>query len=134
MTIVFALLAALCNAINVSTQHIASTSDPKKSKGWKLVVYLFSSPLWLLGWVALAGAFIFQALALHRGEMSVVQPLLVTELVFVLVVRRVVIHQTIRAITWWAGVLTCVMLALCWLVGWWARGDLNPHVLSDTGT
>lgn len=22
-----------------------------------------------------------------------------------------------------------------WLVGWWcARGDLNPHVLADTGT
>ena len=112
MTIVFALLAALCNAVNVTTQHIASISDPKKSKSWQLVLYLFSSPLWLLGWVALAGAFIFQALSLHRGQMSVVQPLLVTELVFVLVLRRVVIRQTIRAITWWAGVLTCVMLAL----------------------
>jgi hypothetical protein len=44
--------------------------------------------------------------------MSVVQPLLVTELVFVLVLRRVVIHQSIRAITWWAGGLTCVTLAL----------------------
>ena len=112
MTIVFALLAALSNAVNVTTQHIASTSDPKKSKGWRLVVYLFSSPLWLLGWVALAGAFVFQALSLHRGEMSVVQPLLVTELVFVLVLRRVVVHQAIRAITWWAAGLTCVMLAL----------------------
>jgi hypothetical protein len=112
VTIVFALLAGLFNAVNVTTQHIASTSDPKKSKGWGLVVYLFSSPLWLLGWVALAGAFVFQAFALHQGQMSVVQPLLVTELVFVLVLRRVVIHQTIRPITWWAAGLTCVMLAL----------------------
>jgi hypothetical protein len=112
VTIGFALLAALCNAINVTTQHIASTSDPQKSKGWRLVRYLFSSPLWLLGWAALAAAFVFQALSLHRGEMSVVQPLLVTELVFVLVLRRVVIHQSIRAITWWAGGLTCVTLAL----------------------
>jgi drug/metabolite transporter (DMT)-like permease len=112
VTIVFALLAALCNAVNVTTQHVASTGDPKRSKGWRLVLYLFSSPLWLLGWVALAAAFVFQALSLHRGEMSVVQPLLVTELVFVLVLRRVVIHQAIRAITWWAAGLTCLMLAL----------------------
>ena len=112
MTILFALLAALCNALNVTTQHIASTSDPKKSKGWRLVVYLFSSPLWLLGWVALAGSFLFQALALHRGQMSVVQPLLVTELVFVLVLRRLWIHQAIRPITWWSAALTCVMLSL----------------------
>jgi hypothetical protein len=112
LTIFFALLAALCNALNVTTQHIASTGDPKKSKGWRLVVYLFSSPLWLLGWVALAGAFLFQAISLHRGQMSVVQPLLVTELVFVLVLRRVWIHQAIRTITWWSAIVTCLMLAL----------------------
>ena len=41
-----------------------------------------------------------------------VQPLLVTELVFVLVLRRVVIHQAIRAITWWAAGSTCLALAL----------------------
>jgi drug/metabolite transporter (DMT)-like permease len=112
LTILFALLAALCNAINVATQHVASTGDPRRSTGWRLVVYLFSSPLWLLGWVALAGAFVFQALALHRGEMSVVQPLLVTELVFVLVLRRVWLHQPLRPVTWWAAALTCVFLAL----------------------
>jgi hypothetical protein len=112
VTILFALAAALCNALNVATQHVASTSDPKRSKGWRLVLYLFRSPLWLLGWVALAGSFLFQALALDRGQLSVVQPLLVTELVFVLVLRRVWIHQSIRSITWWAAALTSVMLAL----------------------
>lgn len=112
MTILFALLASLCNALNITTQHVASTSDPKKSSGWRFVLYLFTSPLWLLGWVALAGSFLFQALALHRGEMSVVQPLLVTELVLVLGLRRVWIHQAIRPITWWAAGVTCVTLAL----------------------
>ncbi len=112
LTLLFALLAALCNAFNVTTQHLASTTNPKESKGWRFVVYLFTSPLWLLGWVALAGAFIFQAIALHLGLMSVVQPLLVTELVFVLVLRRIWIHQSICAITWWSAVLTCLMLTL----------------------
>jgi len=112
MTIVYALLTALCNALNTTMQHKASIASPQRTKGWRLVIYLFENPLWLLGWIALGGAFVFQALALHRGQMSVVQPLLVTELVFALVLRRIWIHQVIRTITWWAAILTCISLAL----------------------
>jgi hypothetical protein len=43
VVIVFALLAALSNAVNVTTQHIASTADPRGSSGWRLVLYLFRS-------------------------------------------------------------------------------------------
>ena len=70
MVIVFALLAALSNAVNEATQHIASTAAPRKSSGRRLIVYLFHSPLWLFGWVALIAAFVFQALALHNGQIS----------------------------------------------------------------
>lgn len=112
MTILFALVAAFCNALNLVTQHIASISDPGHSKGWRFVRYLLSNPLWLFGWVALAGAFVFQALALHNGQMSVVQPLLVTELVFALVLRRFWVHQQIRRVTWVAAALVCGSLAL----------------------
>jgi hypothetical protein len=112
VTIVYALLAALGNALNVTTQHAASVSGPKKAAGRRFLAYLLHNPLWLSGWVALIGAFVFQALALHVGQISVVQPLLVTELVFTLVLRRVWIHQSIRPVTWWAGALTCLALAL----------------------
>jgi drug/metabolite transporter (DMT)-like permease len=112
VVILFALLAALCNAVNEATQHIASTADPRRSSGWRLVQYLFRNPLWLFGWVALIGAFVFQALALHNGLISVVQPLLATELVFMLVLRRFWIHQSIRLITWGAAALTCVSLTV----------------------
>jgi drug/metabolite transporter (DMT)-like permease len=110
--IVFALLAAFCNAVNEATQHIASTASPRRSSGWQLVVYLFRNPLWLFGWVALIGAFVFQALALHIGLISVVQPLLATELVFMLMLRQFWIHQSIRLITWGAAALTCASLAV----------------------
>jgi drug/metabolite transporter (DMT)-like permease len=110
--IVFALVAAFCNAVNEATQHIASTASPRRSSGWQLVVYLFRNPLWLFGWVALIGAFLFQALALHIGLISVVQPLLATELVFMLVLRQFWIHQSIRLITWGAAALTCAGLAV----------------------
>ena len=112
MPVLFALLAAFSNALNVTMQHIASIGDPRRSKGWRFVRYLVSNPLWLLGWVALAGAFLFQAVALHDGAISVVQPLLVTELVFALVLRWLWLRQSIRAVTWWAAALTCAALAL----------------------
>jgi drug/metabolite transporter (DMT)-like permease len=112
VTIAYALLAALCNALNVITQHAASISGPKRSTGWHFVVYLLHNSLWLTGWIALAGAFIFQALALNSGQMSVVQPLLVTELVFALILRRAWLRQSIRPVTWWAGAVTCLSLAV----------------------
>src|SRR5277367_4868261 len=112
ITILFALGAAFSNALNMITQHIASISDPGKSKGWRFIRYLVSNPLWLFGWVALAGSFIFQAFALHNGQLSVVQPLLVTELVFALVLRRLWIREQIRDITWWSAAITCGSLAL----------------------
>lgn len=112
MTIFYALLAALCNALNVIAQHLGSITSAEKSKGWRFVVALLRNPMWLAGWGALAGGFVFQALALHVGQLSVVQPLLVTELVFALALRRVWLHQPIRGVTWWAAALTCVSLSV----------------------
>jgi drug/metabolite transporter (DMT)-like permease len=112
LTVAFALAAAFCNAVNVLTQHAASVSAPKRDKGWRLVAYLFRQPLWLLGWIGAVGGFAFQALALHYGQLSVVQPLLVTELVFVLVLRRAWIRQEVAAAAWAAVLAVCVALAV----------------------
>ena len=126
MVILFALLAALANAVNEATQHVASTAAPSRSSGWQLVVYLFRNPLWLLGWAALIAAFVFQALALSQGQISVVQPLLATELVFMLLLRRVWIHQSIRPVTWAAATLTCVGLAVFIAAGQPGGGQSTP--------
>jgi drug/metabolite transporter (DMT)-like permease len=100
LAVVFALVAAFSNAVNLMTQHSASTSAPHEDKGWRLAVYLIRQPLWLLGGIAAVGSYVFQALALHNGPMSVVQPVLVTELVFVLVLRRVWIRQDVARAAW----------------------------------
>lgn len=115
MTVLFALIAALCNALNVVTQHIASTA-PDRPRGWRFLLYLVRSPLWLFGWVALAGSFVFQALALYHGQLSVVQPLLVTELLFALLLRRYFVHQSIRGVTWSAAAVSAAGLAAFLLV------------------
>jgi drug/metabolite transporter (DMT)-like permease len=126
VVIVFALLAALSNAANVTTQHMASTADPRGSSGWRLVLYLFRSPLWLFGWVALAGAFLFQALALNAGLLSIVQPLMATELIFALVLRQFWIHQSILKITWAGAAMTCVGLAIFIVAGEPRGGHPTP--------
>jgi drug/metabolite transporter (DMT)-like permease len=112
LAVVFALVAAFSNAVNLLTQHAASIRAPKGEKGWRLGLYLARQPLWLLGGVAAVGSYVFQALALHNGPMSVVQPLLITELIFVLVLRRVWIHQDVARAAWAAVFVVCASLAV----------------------
>jgi len=112
LAVVFALVAALSNAVNLLTQHAASIRAPKQEKGWRLGLYLARQPLWLLGGAAAVGSYVFQALALHNGPMSVVQPVLITELIFVLVLRQVWIHQDVARAAWAAAFIVCASLAV----------------------
>ena len=127
LTVVFALAAAFSNAVNLMTQHSASVGAPKREKGWRLVAYLFRQPLWLLGWIAAVGGFAFQAVALHYGQLSVVQPILVTELVFVLVLRRVWIRQDVARAAWAAVLVVCGALAVFLAVAEPTGGHLTPE-------
>ena len=127
LTVVFALAAAFSNAVNLLTQHSASAGAPKREKGWRLVGYLFRQPLWLLGWIAAVGGFAFQAVALHYGQLSVVQPILVTELVFVLVLRRVWIRQDVARAAWTAVLVVCGALAVFLAVAEPTGGHPSPE-------
>ena len=126
LTVVFALAAAFSNAVNLLTQHSASAGAPKREKGWRLVAYLFRQPLWLLGWIAAVGGFAFQAVALHYGQLSVVQPILVTELAFVLVLRRMWIRQDVARAAWAAVLVVCGALAVFLAVAEPTGGHLTP--------
>jgi drug/metabolite transporter (DMT)-like permease len=126
LTVLFAVVAAFCNAANVMTQHAASISAPKRETGLRLVRYLFRQPLWGIGWIAAVGGFGFQALALHNGQLSVVQPLLVTEIVFVLVLRWVWIRQEVASAAWAGAVVVCVALAVFLSVAEPSGGKPNP--------
>ena len=112
LAIVFGLLTALANAAMLATQHVASTSHDSPPRGWALVRYLFGHPLWLLGWLGAVASLVFQALALHFGPIALVQPLLVSELVFALVLRRWWLHQRLRRAAWASAATTAVALAI----------------------
>jgi drug/metabolite transporter (DMT)-like permease len=126
-TVVFALASAFCNGANVLTQHSVSIGAPKREKGLRLVGYLFRQPLWLLGWVAAAGGFVFQAVALRGGQLSVVQPILVTELVFVLLLRWLWLRQDIAPAAWGAAAVVCAALGVFLAVSEPTGGHTNPE-------
>ena len=111
MTILLALASAMSSAVNLLTQRVSSRGGPSGS-WWRLAKYLLRQSLWLLGVGAAIAAFVLQALALRHGQLSVVQPLLVTELVLILVVRRIWLRQDIRGAAWGASALTCVGLVV----------------------
>jgi hypothetical protein len=112
VSVLFALAAAFSNALNVVTQHVASTAASPRDKGWRLALYLVRNPLWLLGVGAMIASFVFQALALYNGRLSVVQSILVSELVFSLVIGRLWLRRAVVAAAWGSALLTSAGLAV----------------------
>jgi drug/metabolite transporter (DMT)-like permease len=111
------------------SQHVASISAPPGRRPWQLALYLIRQPLWVLGAVALLGAFVFQAVALHLGELSLVQPLLVSELIFALLLRRLWIGQEVTLAAWGSAAIMCIGLAVFIVMAEPRGGGHNPSSL-----
>ncbi len=109
LAVVFGVGTALSNALAVMAQHVASTAGRRRGWGWLRDV--LRHPLWLLGWIALGGSLVCQSVALHFGPLSLVQPLLVSELVIALAARRLWRRQRLSRRAWVSALLTSVALA-----------------------
>jgi len=127
VSVFFALLSALSNACTAVLGRQASVSRPEEvTSGWHIARYLARDRLWLLGLAFMAGTFAFSVVALYFGQLAVVQPLLVTELVFTLALRRLWLHDRIARRTWMAAGLICAGLAGFLLAAQPAVGDRSP--------
>jgi drug/metabolite transporter (DMT)-like permease len=90
LAVVLALAAALCNALATIFERMGvQEAPPEESMRLALLLNAIRRPVWLLGFAAMVGAFAFQISALSQGGLTLVQPLLVTELVFLVVILRV---------------------------------------------
>jgi drug/metabolite transporter (DMT)-like permease len=112
LSILLAFASAFASAVNVVTQHFASTAAPARVKGVRLALYLVRSPLWLFGVGAVAVAFLCQGAALYKGLLSVVQSILLTELVFTLVLGRVWLKREVTSPAWLSALVTTAGLAV----------------------
>jgi hypothetical protein len=128
IAIACALLTALANGLGVTVQHIASTSSTRGERGWRFLRLLVHHPLWLIGWLAMAGSLLFQALALHFAAMSLVQPILVLELVLTLMLRRVWLRQAVAIRAWVASLVTAASLGVFLLATTRASGAPVHHL------
>lgn len=89
MAVVFALAAALCNALATIFERLGVESAPADaSMRLKLMAHVLRRPVWFLGLAAMVGAFGFQVVALSQGGLTLVQPILVTELLWLVVILR----------------------------------------------
>ena len=95
MAILLATGAALLSASAVVFQRVAIESAPHDSLSPRLMAHALRQRGWLVGFALLLGVFALQASALRRGQLSVVQPVLTTELIFLIVILVVGFHRTV---------------------------------------
>ncbi len=126
--IVFAVLSALSNAGSAVLQRLAAVDRTSEASSlWRTAIDLVRQPLWLLGAVFLIGTFGFQALALYFGPLSVVQPVLVLELIFTLGLRVFLLHDGIASRTWSAALMICLGLGAFLVVASPSEGTHVPN-------
>ncbi|MHC1561848.1 DMT family transporter [Actinomycetospora sp. C-140] len=113
-----AVLAALLFAIASVAQRGAAADVPdEEARGGRLIARLVRSPRWWAGTVGDTGGFVVQAAALGLGALLLVQPLLVTTVLFALPLEARLTGRRIgRTEVVWAGVLVAA-LALFVVVG-----------------
>jgi drug/metabolite transporter (DMT)-like permease len=109
---VFSLVAALLYAAASVLQHRAAVDAPRdQSLRVGLLGYLARKPWWVAGVVADGGGFIAQFLALGHGPLVIVQPLLVSGLLFALPLGAFLAHRRITTRELWAAAAVVVGLA-----------------------
>jgi len=87
--IVLAACAALLAAVAMVMQRVALESAPHDSLSPRLIGHAVRRRGWLAGFALLLGVFVLQASALRRGQLSVVQPVITTEIIFLVAILAV---------------------------------------------
>jgi drug/metabolite transporter (DMT)-like permease len=111
LVIVFALLAAVCMAIGIVVRQRA-TMDVPADQGVSptMVTTLLRTRLWWIGTGVAVAGYVCQALALTKGSLLVVQPLLVSSLLFALPLSARLAGRRVTRAEWgWAVVLTAAL-------------------------
>jgi drug/metabolite transporter (DMT)-like permease len=107
LAVIAALGSAMCFATSSALQQHGAARAPRGSGlHLGLVLHLVRRPIWLAGMAAASGTFVLQALALASGQLMVVQPLLVTGLLFALPLSVALERRRPSLSEWvWASVL-----------------------------
>lgn len=122
ISVLCALLAALLFACASVAQQRAASAVPE---GEALVASLIRSPRWWAGLIGDGGGYVMQAVALSLGSVLVVQPLIVTSLLFALPLSAKFSGIRITRSAWSLAIMLAISLAIFLVVGDPTEGDSN---------
>lgn len=106
-------MCAATFAISSSVQHQAAEGAPESVQGLVgLLAYLVRRPMWLLGQFLATCAFALHASALHSGPIAVVQPIVVSGIVWAVPARAALSRRAPSANEVRAVLITALGLAL----------------------
>jgi uncharacterized membrane protein len=128
-----AATAAFVNAVTSVLQRIGVENAPKDTTlRWSLMAYALRRGIWLLGFALMLVVFFLQATALRFGELSVVQPVLTTELLFLLLILGVWFHYRLTAQEWLGALTIVVGLGVFFLAARPSGGNAIPDAAQWT--
>lgn len=109
--IVTALASALAAAASSILQHHSARTAPDGRTG-RLLGHLLTRPLWLAGLVASAIGLALHVVALAHGQLAVVQPLLISGVLFALPMSALLEGRRPSAREWFLALILVAGLAL----------------------
>jgi drug/metabolite transporter (DMT)-like permease len=129
LTVLLAFLAAVFLAIGIVVRQRA-TLDVPAEHGVSVVMFqtLLRRPLWWAGTAAAIAGFVFQALALANGSLLLVQPILVSALLFALPLSARLAHRRVTRAEWAWAVLLTVALAVFVVLAKASPGDYEASL------
>jgi drug/metabolite transporter (DMT)-like permease len=101
LTYALAVLAACANAVSSVLQRKANKRVPQRENmSLRQIQRLLHQPVWFGGILAITAGFLLQASALGTGQLSVVEPVLVLELPFTLILASWLFRQRLGLREW----------------------------------
>src|SRR5580698_9066380 len=102
--VALALIASVFTALaSVAQRRAAAPAPAEGGLGLNLVHYLLHRPIWFLGIASMILGFAFQVAALRVGSLSLVQPIIATELLIVFAVIALLNRHRVHARDWLAA-------------------------------
>jgi drug/metabolite transporter (DMT)-like permease len=129
LTYALAVLAACANALSSVLQRKANKRVPQRENMSPRQIWtLLHQPVWFGGILAITVGFLLQASALGTGDLAVVEPVLVLELPFTLILASRLFHQRLGLREWLASAaMTAGLAGLLYLLAPSAGGAPRLH-------
>ena len=127
MAYLLAVLAALANALSAIFQRIGVQNAPADTvMSVRLIRHAFSNAIWFAGLAMIGVGFLFQAVALRFGQLSSVQPIVTTELLFLVLILGVWFRYHLAWREWVGSPAAAGGLATFLVVSAPGGGDVVP--------